>query len=124
MMRRPPRSTRTDTLFPYTTLFRSVQPQDPQLPAVLAAVGRDRRDRTHGQAVVSAEHDRHAAGIELAGGRFEHGAIPGHHFVEVAIALDRWLPRVARALDVAAVDHVDAARGQGDRKSTRPNSSH
>src|SRR3546814_5793720 len=23
MMRRPPRSTRTDTLFPYTTLFRS-----------------------------------------------------------------------------------------------------
>src|SRR3546814_11646429 len=26
MIRRPPRSTRTDTLFPYTTLFRS--PQD------------------------------------------------------------------------------------------------
>src|SRR3546814_20366398 len=27
MIRRPPRSTRTDTLFPYTTLFRS-EPQD------------------------------------------------------------------------------------------------
>src|SRR3546814_12571375 len=26
MIRRPPRSTRTDTLFPYTTLFRSYQP--------------------------------------------------------------------------------------------------
>src|SRR3546814_3078654 len=26
MIRRPPRSTRTDTLFPYTTLFRSVFP--------------------------------------------------------------------------------------------------
>src|SRR3546814_1034868 len=26
MIRRPPRSTRTDTLFPYTTLFRSVYP--------------------------------------------------------------------------------------------------
>src|SRR3546814_4643608 len=26
MIRRPPRSTRTDTLFPYTTLFRSPQP--------------------------------------------------------------------------------------------------
>src|SRR3546814_6459094 len=25
MIRRPPRSTRTDTLFPYTTLFRSVE---------------------------------------------------------------------------------------------------
>src|SRR3546814_8910970 len=27
MIRRPPRSTRTDTLFPYTTLFRSVAPR-------------------------------------------------------------------------------------------------
>src|SRR3546814_8544649 len=26
MMRRPPRSTRTATLFPYTTLFRSIRP--------------------------------------------------------------------------------------------------
>src|SRR3546814_14954230 len=28
MIRRPPRSTRTDTLFPYTTLFRSQVPGD------------------------------------------------------------------------------------------------
>src|SRR3546814_14707029 len=28
MIRRPPRSTRTDTLFPYTTLFRSVRHQN------------------------------------------------------------------------------------------------
>src|SRR3546814_12215309 len=27
MIRRPPRSTRTDTLFPYTTLFRSAEGQ-------------------------------------------------------------------------------------------------
>src|SRR3546814_5275562 len=27
MIRRPPRSTRTDTLFPYTTLFRSIADQ-------------------------------------------------------------------------------------------------
>src|SRR3546814_4995588 len=27
MIRRPPRSTRTDTLFPYTTLFRSCRPR-------------------------------------------------------------------------------------------------
>src|SRR3546814_2047182 len=31
MIRRPPRATRTDTLFPYTTLFRS--PGDPLLEA-------------------------------------------------------------------------------------------
>src|SRR3546814_5894349 len=29
MIRRPPRSTRTDTLFPYTTLFRSSQMKIP-----------------------------------------------------------------------------------------------
>src|SRR3546814_7407787 len=29
MIRRPPRSTRTDTLFPYTTLFRSFGPCPP-----------------------------------------------------------------------------------------------
>src|SRR3546814_3276237 len=28
MLRRPPRSTRTDTLFPYTTLFRSARDRD------------------------------------------------------------------------------------------------
>src|SRR3546814_17772002 len=28
MIRRPPRSTRTDTLFPYTTLFRSTEESD------------------------------------------------------------------------------------------------
>src|SRR3546814_9468326 len=31
MIQRPPRSTRTDTLFPYTTLFRSCGPQDLRL---------------------------------------------------------------------------------------------
>src|SRR3546814_16471265 len=31
MIRRPPRSTRTDTRFPYTTLFRSLDPLGAQL---------------------------------------------------------------------------------------------
>src|SRR3546814_7403231 len=35
MIRRPPRSTRTDTLFPYTTLFRSKPPR-PAMAAVRA----------------------------------------------------------------------------------------
>src|SRR3546814_8257061 len=35
MIRRPPRSTRTDTLFPYTTLFRSL----PLLAAASQGVG-------------------------------------------------------------------------------------
>src|SRR3546814_10147931 len=44
MIRRPPRSTRTDTLFPYTTLFRSDEAahqwrmQESELSAILALV--------------------------------------------------------------------------------------
>src|SRR3546814_7192243 len=61
MIRRPPRSTRTDTLFPYTTLFRSASrrapgdgrrdrlpadPRRPALPAVSAAVAQADRRRS------------------------------------------------------------------------------
>src|SRR3546814_16598454 len=35
MIRRPPRSTRTDTLFPYTTLFRSAGRDDTSILIVL-----------------------------------------------------------------------------------------
>src|SRR3546814_14792562 len=44
MIRRPPRSTRTDTLFPYTTLFRSrrsIQPRSAQISAPRSCVGAD-----------------------------------------------------------------------------------
>src|SRR3546814_13986539 len=42
-VRRPPRSTRTDTLFPYTTLFRS--PRHPPHRRHPRAVGREKRGR-------------------------------------------------------------------------------
>src|SRR3546814_16268408 len=47
MIRRPPRSTRTDTLFPYTTLFRSPDRLARHLHDLLSPGrgGRDRRDR-------------------------------------------------------------------------------
>src|SRR3546814_14857202 len=66
MLRRPPRSTRTDTLFPYTTLFRSHRDRtDPEygrgegaadrecgaVAAVTQRAGAERRDlaRAHGR---------------------------------------------------------------------------
>src|SRR3546814_16557715 len=53
MIRRPPRSTRTDTLFPYTTLFRSGQDRRLVLLAALrkgqAGAGRDARRRDGGR---------------------------------------------------------------------------
>src|SRR3546814_9813001 len=46
MIRRPPRSTRTDTLFPYTTLFRSVQRGGQRVvPGQLGGVQRDQGRR-------------------------------------------------------------------------------
>src|SRR3546814_10482330 len=39
MIRRPPRSTRTDTLFPYTTLFRSFLIFEPPRSPVVAQYG-------------------------------------------------------------------------------------
>src|SRR3546814_1682065 len=75
MIRRPPRSTRTDTLFPYTTLFRSVphrpvaddrpaQPQRRRPRAVPAEAGRRRPERTRRRL-----HPRHprAAGGDCRG---------------------------------------------------------
>src|SRR3546814_10287186 len=52
MIRRPPRSTRTDTLFPYTTLFRSIRNGEAEAPvgdrvgrkaAIAAEAGEERR---------------------------------------------------------------------------------
>src|SRR3546814_6194518 len=46
MIRRPPRSTRTDTLFPYTTLFRSARQFGERLVALEIAM-RARAARMH-----------------------------------------------------------------------------
>src|SRR3546814_19473608 len=80
MIRRPPRSTRTDTLFPYTTLFRSRPrgaPQDdigpdmrvnlvigegrPPLIARRLEQGCGDRDRAEQAGVAPAAHPPHAA---------------------------------------------------------------
>src|SRR3546814_13441737 len=45
MIRRPPRSTRTDTLFPYTTLFRSLLLQTPALRR--RSAGKDQQRCAH-----------------------------------------------------------------------------
>src|SRR3546814_8786403 len=45
MVRRPPRSTRTDTLFPYTTLFRSHGLVEPGFEEVLAEFRTNFTDR-------------------------------------------------------------------------------
>src|SRR3546814_13936465 len=61
MIRRPPRSTRTDTLFPYTTLFRSVDHE----PGVLLELGVELAGAPAG--VAGIEPQRAQGAVELVG---------------------------------------------------------
>src|SRR3546814_9944922 len=102
MLRRPPRSTRTDTLFPYTTLFRSHTGLDKRLKR-RAHIARVRADQ-----IEAAAGDRGGAGIAARLDAIGHDAVG--RAVEPVAALD---------LERLAADSADR-----DRKSTRLNSSH
>src|SRR3546814_17721066 len=70
MSRRPPRSTRPDTLFPYTTLFRSVAGAGRNAPAsALALVGAGLADRFDVQAV---ELETRAVALHARPSRVDH----------------------------------------------------
>src|SRR3546814_17135287 len=75
MIRRPPRSTRTDTLFPYTTLFRArrlqcIERHGPGV-GVLAL-----RDHVHAVALAPGLQLRDGGGAEgVAGGEHQAGAL-------------------------------------------------
>src|SRR3546814_15394628 len=59
MIRRPPRSTRTDTLFPYTTLFRSIGEADIRSGRALIQLAAKLRDGDDRFAfILDAEPDR------------------------------------------------------------------
>src|SRR3546814_15864110 len=121
MIRRPPGSTRTDTLFPDSTLFRSLLVDARQ--AVRAVVTLDR----HRQGIALDRVDRHAE-ADRAGDPGAVGAERQHIGVGVDPALvgeDAGDP-VAFGLQppyLGRPAEVDA-EGLGDRKSTRLNSSH
>src|SRR3546814_20751318 len=69
MIRRPPRSTRTDTLFPYTTLFRS--PFGDRFGAVQGGLSLDSfRDKPDGVLIGPAIR-RAAEGFATASGKIE-----------------------------------------------------
>src|SRR3546814_12990803 len=58
MIRRPPRSTRTDTLFPYTTLFRS------RRTVAEAHEARDDRRQLLGRGAVEVRSEEHTSEIQ------------------------------------------------------------
>src|SRR3546814_6754729 len=75
MLRRPPRSTRTDTLFPYTTLFRSRT----RLHLVPRDLGPGPGPAPLGDEVVDASPPLGIAGVPvLDGGVLDRGVVAGH----------------------------------------------
>src|SRR3546814_1748533 len=76
MIRRPPRYTRTDTLFPYTTLFRSVRTQILRNGLIpFLAIGEDRINIEH-HATKSEHAVLHNVADTEAGMR-DHGCLVG-----------------------------------------------
>src|SRR3546814_15987818 len=99
MKRRPPRSTRTDTLFPYTTLFRSRRAMASAAPDRLISA-----DKVKGTEVYNASGDK-------------LGSING-------VMIDKQSGKVAYA-DMSFGGFLGIGdRHHPDRKSTRLNSSH
>src|SRR3546814_10184951 len=70
MIRRPPRATRTDTLFPYTTLFRSHVGEHPAVGCVGAAIAhRQHRDLVAGRPLEKGIGDAGRIGVDHTGAR-------------------------------------------------------
>src|SRR3546814_6545449 len=86
MRRRPPRSTRTDTLFPYTTLFRSM--------AAIEAV----RQLGYARVCVDPVEDRHTV------------AVPVSNLSFAAVGMSGWIPEQNNAPIVEAL--TNAARSE------------
>src|SRR3546814_20149698 len=100
MIRRPPRSTRTDTLFPYTTLFRSKVKPARFIP-VAATIGK----RAHGLGTIRAALQMRPAHVLLPAGETLSGQP-----CRMAIAQERSQPRARLLRNMVAV-HIR------DRKS-------
>src|SRR3546814_8411771 len=125
MIRRPPRSTRTDTLFPYTTLFRSTGKESLDIVDCLGACFLHGAEACHpdmhlrgiasdGPRCIAEERDLLRELVELLGaGEQDHtvcdlaskfyslGSESGQH--------DRHVARIAQRLDLPAFEQIGRA---------------
>src|SRR3546814_17996687 len=110
MIRRPPRSTRTDTLFPSTTPFRSIatipahRPQDHITLEMAPLEIRHRSVRP-----ISAKHAQASRFLQQSPGRCEMNAGQRGEIVHASVEL-RELPHPVTALILIRVDRSDKNR--------------
>src|SRR3546814_10964611 len=102
MIRRPPRSTRTDTLFPYTTLFRSFDAPPGSLEQRCVAAGYAEYLEIHQRLNLPLLE---CGALVLAWTEAEEAQLPA-------------------LMDQARANGIDDVAPLRDRKSTRLNSSH
>src|SRR3546814_10979917 len=101
MNRRPPRSTRTDTLFPYTTLFRSKPDGTLRTSSLLPA-------HSYAQLRSVDDVDAESKAKRTKRASFASGDVSTHY----------------ESLPESSISATSAGDGTIDRKSTRLNSSH
>src|SRR3546814_10602048 len=122
MIRRPPRSTRTDTLFPSTTLFLS---QDVAVQRSVRFSGFADGVATQYRATTAQMFGETAYRIETAAGSIEPFASIAHVRLDVGRGQESG---AAAALQLEAdslrTSYATAGTRGEDRKSTRLNSSH
>src|SRR3546814_5834121 len=91
MIRRPPRSTRTDTLFPYTTLFRSVQQQSGNrlvdANSGLQVSRYDAPDRAANDGRQPHQREQQPAQAQVMGGRSEEHASELQSLMRISYAV-------------------------------------
>src|SRR3546814_14597739 len=116
MLRRPPRSTRTDTLFPYTTLFRSLTSARSIMWWETPVIGRPSWGNGNGEG--ASTHRSHVAERHVAATALDQRLVArlrGGHSIDrraLHVVEQEQPPRVG------FVDHeFDAPRRQPDRKS-------
>src|SRR3546814_1693424 len=112
MIRRPPRSTRTDTLFPYTTLFRSIAAHGLLQNLIV-------RPSAKGKFEVEAGERRRRAMIALA----DEKILARDHEVTCLVLEDSAEAAVETSL-AENFHRLAMNPADEDRKSTRLNSSH
>src|SRR3546814_19649418 len=115
MIRRPPRSTRTDTLFPYTTLFRSLKLSGEAFgggqlgvnPDVVSQMARE----------IAAAVDRVEIAVVVGGGNFFRGAELSQRGMDRGRAdYMGMLGTVIKALAVQAFHDTAARKSVGEGK--------
>src|SRR3546814_17738072 len=107
MIRRPPRSTRTDTLFPYTTLFRSSIEASDAFHAPARPVGLE-RGCTPLRPYPRTERRRCARLSGQAGAARRAPPSPPH----AVIGRQRLRGRSSRRLKKVDLDHAEHGRGR------------